>query len=222
MTEERMIATPGEVVETSGDFLPGEGTRKDEKGIIAERYGLVDKSDRLVKIIPLSGVFIPRRGNTVIGEVIDVNMSGWSIDVDAANSAFLPLAECEMFVKREEMREYLDIGDMVAVKIFGTKGRSMDLSEKGRGLGKLSGGITIKINPQKVPRVIGKEGSMINMIKDATKCDIVVGQNGLVWIKGDNVEDEISSRKAIEYVTEKSYMHGLTDMLSKWLEDQKK
>jgi exosome complex component RRP4 len=66
-----------------------------------------------------------------------------------------------------------------------------------------------------VPRIIGKAGSMVEMIKDITKTQIVVGQNGLVWVKGDN-ED-----LAIEAVTEierKSHIQGLTDQIKAMLE----
>ena len=80
----------------------------------------------------------------------------------------------------------------------------------------------MNVNPNKVPRIIGKEGSMINLIKDNTGCNITVGQNGLVWIKGDKVEDELYAKKAIMFVTEKSFASGLTDEVKKWFEKEKK
>jgi exosome complex component RRP4 len=59
------------------------------------------------------------------------------------------------------------------------------------------------------------------MIKDETNCNITVGQNGLVWIKGDKIENELKAKKAILFVSEKSFITGLTDELKKWFEENK-
>ena len=79
----------------------------------------------------------------------------------------------------------------------------------------------MRINSNKVPRVIGKEGSMISLIKEETNCRITVGQNGLIWIEGDKIENEILAKKAIFFVSEKSFIHGLTEELKKWFEKEK-
>ena len=116
----------------------------------------------------------------------------------------------------------MDIGDSAVVKVWGINKRGIDLSIKSRGLGKIEEGIIIKINPYKVPRVIGKEGSMIKIIKEETGCNITVGQNGFVWIKGDKIEDELLAKKAILFVSEKSFISGLTDAVTKWFKENKK
>jgi len=81
---------------------------------------------------------------------------------------------------------------------------------------KLKGGVTIRITPSKVPRLIGKEGSMINTIKEKTGTVIRVGQNGVVWISGEKVDKAI---KAIKMIEEKSHIIGLTEEISKLLSD---
>ena len=86
--EEREIVIPGETIVSGEDYLPGEGTRREKEEIIAERYGLVEQSGKLVKVIPLSGVFIPRRGNVIIGQVIDISFNGWMTDINAPYSSF--------------------------------------------------------------------------------------------------------------------------------------
>ena len=84
------------------------------------------------------------------------------------------------------------------------------------------GGIILKINPNKVPRIIGRGGSMINLIKAHCDCDIIVGQNGIIWIKGKSVEEELFGKEAILFVTEKSFVDGLTEKTEKWLESKSK
>ena len=111
---------------------------------------------------------------------------------------------------------------MAIAKIMDISKRGIDLTIKIRGLGRIDAGIIMKINSNKVPRVIGKEGSMISMIKDETKCDITVGQNGYVWIQGDNVEDELFAKKAISFIVENSFVEGLTEEVKKWFEGEKK
>ena len=219
---ERHIVIPGEVIASGNDFLPGEGTEKRGNDIVALRYGLAEESNRLVKVIQLSGIYQPRRGNVVIGKVENVLFNGWLLDVGVAENAFLSLMEVPRFVNKDMLEEVFDIGDMVVAKIWGVKKRGIDLSLTSKGLGRIDEGIIIKVNPNKVPRVIGKEGSMINLIKDETGCNITVGQNGLIWIKGNKIEEELHAKEAILFVTEKSFAEGLTEEVQKWFEKEKK
>ena len=217
----REIVIPGEVIISGEDYLPGEGTEKRGKDIVALRYGLSEESNRLVKIIPLSGVYQPRRGNVIIGKVTNINFNGWMLDIGASDEAFLSLMEVPRYVNKNALDEVMSIGDMSVVKVWNINKRGIDLSIKSRGLGKIDDGMIIKINPNKVPRVIGKEGSMIKIIKDETKCDITVGQNGLIWIKGDKIENELFAKKAILFVTEKSFVSGLTEKVEEWFGSEK-
>ncbi|MBU1136703.1 MAG: exosome complex RNA-binding protein Rrp4 [Nanoarchaeota archaeon] len=215
----REIAVPGETIVSGKDYLPGDGTRREGENIVANKFGLVDISGRLIKLIPLSGVYMPRMGNVVIGRIENITFKGWIMDINAPYSAFLQVAECPRFIKGD-LKDYYNIGDMLSCEVISVKNSGIDLTIKGRGLGKLEGGIITKINSNKVPRVIGREGSMIKLIKENTKCNIVVGQNGIVWISGDKVEDEIKAREAIEFVVGKSFIDGLTEKVKEWFENK--
>lgn len=223
MSEEtkRTIVIPGEVIVSGDDYLPGEGTEKHGQEIIALRYGLAEEQNRLVKIIPLSGTYAPRRGNVVIGRVEELTFNGWVIDIGTPERAFLSLMEVPRYVNKDALEEVMDIGDMVVAKIWSINKRGIDLSIKMRGFGKVDEGLILKVNPNKVPRIIGKEGSMISLIKDNTGCNITVGQNGVVWIKGDQIEKELLAKRAIEFIEEKSFVSGLTDEVTKWFGENK-
>jgi exosome complex component RRP4 len=220
--KKREIVIPGEIIVSGEDYLPGEWTKREGKDIVAMRFGLADKSGRLIKIIPLSGTYMPRKGNVVIGKVTDITFNGWITNINAPYQSFLSLMECSKFVNKNDLSECYNIGEMIAVKVIGVKRKGIDLTTKGRNLGKLEEGIIIHINSNKVPRVIGKEGSMINLIKNESNCDITVGQNGIIWIKGRTVEDELFAKRAILFVTEKSFIGGLTEKTREWLEKEKK
>ncbi len=213
---DRKIVIPGEIITEGDDYLPGEGTEKREGKIIALKYGLAEEQNNLIKIIALSGTFNPRRGNVVIGKVDNIISSGWLVDIGASDNAFISMMEVPKYVNKDAMEEVLAIGDMVIAKIWKIDKRGIDLSLKSRGLGRVDEGILFEINPNKVPRVIGKEGSMIKLIKDNTGCNITVGQNGMILIKGDKIENELFAKKAIRFIEEKSYITGLTDEVTKW------
>jgi exosome complex component RRP4 len=215
--EERKIVVPGETIIQGDDFLPGDGTRREGNNILASRYGLTEVSDRLVRVIPISGTYVPRRGNAIIGVVTNINYRGWLIDYGGANEGFLNVAEVPRYIGKGELRDHFDFGDVVFAKIWGTDGGNLDLSVKLRGFGKLVGGQLMKVNPNKVPRIIGKDGSMVNMIKDSTGCNITVGQNGIVWLRAEKIDDEINARKIVEFICENSTVPGLTEKVESFI-----
>ena len=218
--EKREIVVPGEII-AGEDFLPGDWTMKQGKDIISTRLGILEKSDKLVKVIPLSGVYIPRYGNVVIGEVKDIVSAGWQVDIKGPYQAFLPLRECPGFVETADMENVYGIGDLIVTKIFNVGRTSVDLSMKSRdrSLMKIRDGTIVVVNPHRVPRVIGKEGSMITLIKNATKTNITVGQNGLIWVSGEKIEDELKAKKIIEFVVENTTADGLTEKVESFIKD---
>jgi len=216
------IAVPGEILAEGMDNLPGEGTYRDGEKIVAGRLGLVMVDGRAIKLISLSGRYIPKTHDTIIGKVEDITFSGWRIDTNSAYSAMLSMkdATSDYIARGADLTKYYDLGDYVVCEVVNvTSQKLIDVSMKGPGLKKLDGGRVIKVNPNKVPRIIGKQGSMVSMIKDATGCRIVVGQNGLVWIDGDP-KGELTVVKTIQKIEEESHTTGLTDRIKEFLENE--
>jgi len=221
--KDKDIAVPGEVLAVGMESFPGIGTYREKENIIAARLGLVQLDGRTIKLIPLSGRYIPKKYDMIICEVIDVNFSGWRLDTNSAYSAMLSMKEAtSQFIARgADLTRYYDIGDYVVCKIVNvTSQKLVDVTMKGMGLRKLKDGRIIKVASNKVPRIVGKQGSMVSMIKQATKCNIIVGQNGLIWING-SPEDELLAVKAINKIQEESHLSGLTDKIKDFLEKNK-
>ncbi len=218
----RRIVVPGELIAAGEDYLPGEGTRREDSNIVASRFGLAEEAGKVVRVISIYGAFIPRKNNVIIGRVTDITFNGWLVDIDSALTSFLSIEEVPRFINRNEMDQFLDIGDVIAAKIWSVKAKGIDLAIKGKGLGKLEDGFIFRIIPSRVPRVIGREGSMINLIKDKTSCNITVGQNGWIWIKGPSIESEILARRAVEFVTDKVHINGLTEKVEEWFDKEGK
>ena len=218
---ERKMAIPGETIFEGSEYLPGENTEKRNGNIVATIFGVAEESNNLVRVIPISGPYQPRRGNVVVGTIVNLLGSGWFADIDTPENAFISLSEVPRYVNRGELAEVMNIGDTVVAKIANIDKRGIDLTLRSHGLGKMEDGMVVKINSNKVPRVIGKDGSMINIIKEETGCNITDEQNGVIWIKGDTVEKELLAKKASKFITEKFFMNGLTDEMKRWFEDQK-
>ena len=221
LVENKAIVTPGEELAEGMDFLPAEGTFRDKDKIISSGLGLVNVNGRVIKTISVSGKYIPKTGDTIIAKVTNILMSGWILDIDSAYSAVLSVKEAKDFIRRDaDLTKYYNIGDYIVTDVvMVTSQRLVDASMKGPGMRKLIGGRIIKVNTHKVPRIIGKKGSMVSMIKNATGCNILVGQNGLVWING-SPENEIIVVKTIKKIEQEAHIGGLTDRIKTFLEKE--
>lgn len=222
--QKKEIVIPGEIIAKADDILPGDWTMKQDSNIVATRLGIVDKSDKIIKIIPITGVYMPRGGNTVIGEIKDIAVAGWQVEVGGPYGAFLPLRECAGFIETHEMESVYGIGDLILTKVLNVGRTSVDLTMKSQergSLGKVRDGIVFRVNAHRVPRIIGKEGSMVKLIKDASNCNVTVAQNGIIWITGEKKEDELFAKKAVEYIVENVTVDGLTEKVEAWLKENK-
>ena len=221
--KQKEVVVPGDVLVEGMDYVPGYGTYRMNDKIYASLLGLVDIDKNVVKLIPLSGKYEPKRGDTIIGKVIDITMGGWRIDTNSAYSAMLSMkdATSAYIRKGDDLTRYFDIGEYVVAKITNvTSQKLIDLTMKGPGLKKLKSGIIIEVNPHKIPRVIGKQGSMVSMIKQYTGCQIIVGQNGLIWVSG-KPEGEILAAKTIKFIEQESHLSGLTEKVKSMLDKSK-
>lgn len=222
LVQDHDVVVPGEVLAEGIEYLPSQGTyRKDEK-IYANQTGLLIVEGKVLKTIPLAGSYLPKRYDVIIGKVIDILMTGWRFDTNSPYSAVLPLKDAtfDYIKKGADLTSYFALDEYVMCKIIQVTSQNLvDVSMKGPGLRKLKGGRIIKVNPMKVPRVIGKRGSMVGMIKQATGCQISVGQNGLIWLDGEP-EQVILATESIRKIEAEAHVAGLTERMKAWLEQK--
>lgn len=220
LIEEKQVVVPGEELAKGMDYLPGFGTYRDNDAIRACRHGLLSVEGRALKIIPLSGRYIPKKYDVVIAKIVDVLMSGWILETNSAYRAMINVKDAtSSFIERgADLSQIFGIGDYVVGKIVNvTSQKLVDISTKAPGMKKLVGGRIIHVNPYKVPRIIGKQGSMVSMIKRATGCKITVGQNGVIWLSGEP-EKEVTAYQAIRMIEDQAHISGLTDVIKTYLE----
>ncbi|MCX6710139.1 MAG: exosome complex RNA-binding protein Rrp4 [Candidatus Woesearchaeota archaeon] len=219
LLEDKEIVVPGDIIAEGMDFIPGTGTFREGENIISARLGMISVSGSLIKLVPLSGKYMPKIGDTIVCKVIDVSMSGWRVDTNSAYSAMLSMKDASSrYISRgADLTKYFKIGDYLLAKVINvTSQKLVDMTMKGPGLRKLIGGIVIAVSPSKVPRIIGKNGSMVSIIKEATNCNIVVGQNGLVFLQGAPA-DAVKAVNAIRKIENEAHISGLTERMEKAL-----
>jgi exosome complex component RRP4 len=223
LVQDKSIVVPGEELAEGMDYLPTAGTYRDKDKIVAARLGLVSVDGRLIKIIPVSGKYLPMRGDVIVAKVTDVTLNGWRCDINSAYSALLGMKDgvSEFIPRGADLTRYFTFGDYIVTKIINVTSQNLvDLTAKEPGLKKLGEGRVIHVEPSKVPRLIGKGGSMISMIKDATGCRLTVGQNGVVWLQGTPA-GELIAVEAIRKIQKESHISGLTERMKQFLDSKK-
>ena len=216
--EAREVVIPGELIDEKKGRKVGRGAYFEGEKIFAKVLGIVRSDENEVSVIPLSGIYMPRFGDKVIGVVSDFSISGWMININCPYRAFLPLSEAvSEFVdtQRTDISKFFGIGDVIFCKVSKvTKDKTIQVSMRAIGSRKLYDGVVINVTPSKIPRMIGKGGSMIKLLKSKTGCDIIAGQNGIVWVRGLNKANAIEAILAIE---RESHIVGLTEKIEKML-----
>jgi exosome complex component RRP4 len=214
------VVVPGDFISTEVNRA-GEGTYVEDGNVYAMKYGVLD--DRgTIKVVALSGKYMPVNGDVVIGKIVEISFPYWIVDIASPYEARLRKSE---FGRGENidfgnMCEYLDINDLIVAKVMNVDVMMrIDLALKNEfkmdDVGRL-----IEVSPAKVPRIIGRSGSMIRLLKDKCNCFIFVAKNGRIWIKGSSADMDLASQTVMKIANE-AHTSGLTDRMAHFLDSVK-
>jgi len=213
----REIVVPGDLLAISSKRA-GPGTFSEGGKIYAAQLGIKIVRPDSITVVPLSGQYMPMRGDLVVGKIVDVGASNWLVDINSPYPSPLHVNEVPWRVEFGETRKFMSVGDVVLLKVVGVdEVKRVSVSMQDHGLRKLSGGMVIEMSPSKVPRVIGKNGSMIQTLKNMTGCRIYVGQNGRIWIDGE-LDNIVKAIQAVKMIEDEAHNLGLTEKVKKFLE----
>jgi exosome complex component RRP4 len=209
----RKYVVPGDKI-IDGNFRPLLNVIRVGDSIISTRIGIAESGRDGIKVIPLSGVYIPRVNDIVIGKIIDHSSLSWEVDISSCFSAHLPAQDIfgrDFSPARDDMNKQLAIGDLITARIVAfDRTRDPMLTVQDRDLGRIPRGELLKISATRVPRLIGKRGSMIQTIEQATQTRILIGQNGLIVVTSRSSEGIQLAVKAIRMVEEEAHTANLT------------
>jgi exosome complex component RRP4 len=201
-----IIVTPGTLLATSEK--KGEGTFILNGKTYSKFFGIVKKTDYKTSVVPFSQKYSPKRGDMVIGQIRDFKHPFWIVDIFAASPAFLYVKDTNIRESRmDQANSTFKPGGWILAEVSELTDR-VKISMRSREARVLEGGRFATVSPSKIPRVIGKKGSMIKIIQDKTGCRIKTGQNGLIWIEGGKADLAI---KVIQKIEREAHISGLTD-----------
>ena len=212
---------PGELI-VSGSYRAEQNTVMEGDKILATVIGLSDVHDGSVRVIPLTGGYYPKDDDLVIGKIVSHSAMSWEVDINSCYAGMLPATDVfgrDFSSHSDDLTAKLSNGDLIVARIVNAdKTRDPLLTISGRELGKIDSGELVNISPSKVARLIGKRGSMIQMIESGTNAQITIGQNGLVVVSCEDSDGLLKAIKAIELVDEKAHIANLTDQINDMLE----
>lgn len=215
---EREVVVPGDLL-SDDPRLASHGTYVEGGKVYSASYGLVDRRNN-IKVIPLSGRYIPSRGDLVIGKVVDVTFSNWIVDINSPYEGLLHVSEFPERVDQNNMSKYLHVGELILAKVSDVDpSMKVELTLRDEHLRILRQGRVIDISHTKIPRVIGRNGSMISMLKKELNCSIFVGQNGRIWLKGDEKMMDLAIRTIFK-IEREAHTSGLTDKIKEYLKNE--
>ena len=215
---EREIVIPGDML-GEDPKLAGIGTYVQDGRVYSANYGLVDRRSN-IKVIPLSGRYIPARGDLVIGKVVDMTFSNWFADINAPYEGMLHISEFPERVDPANMSKYLHVGELIIARVADVDPTmKVELTMRDENLRILKQGRVIDISHVKIPRVIGRNGSMISMLKKDLNVSIFVGQNGRIWLKGDDKYVDLAIRTIFK-IEREAHTSGLTDQIKEYLKNE--
>ena len=199
---ENQFVLPGDVIVT-GDYRPEQNVILEGNRLMSTAIGFSEIKDDLVTVTSLIGLYTPKTDDLVIGKIVSHNALSWEVDINSYYSGILTAFDIfgkDYSASRDDLSLKLNTGDIILARIANVNSRDPLLTIAGNNLGKVDSGELIKISPSKIPRLIGKHGSMIQTIEASTNISITVGQNGLIIFKYDNstgLKNAIASIKMI-------------------------
>ncbi len=220
--EERKIVLPSQVLGDTKSNRAGRGTFIEDGRIISGKLGILNANSNYINVIPLKGRYEPTVDDFVIGVVEEALSAGWLVDINAPSPAFLHVKEVPWDIEFGDTEKYLNRGDSIMAKVTQIDElKKFQITLKDRNLYKIKGGHIIEVEPSRVPRIIGKKGSMIALIKKYIRCRIFVGQNGKIWVDGDTESIE-RVLQTIYKIESEAITFGLTNRIEELLKKDAK
>ncbi|WNY28278.1 hypothetical protein MmiEs2_04620 [Methanimicrococcus stummii] len=216
--DKKRIVIPGELL-SDDPAMSGSGTYISGGKVYASVCGLLAQKGKL-SVHPLSGPYMPKKNDLIIGYTTVVTSSNWIFDINCPYEGLLHVTEYPLRVPSEEMTQHFAIGDTVLLKVTDVNSEmKVELTYKDPICKKLTRGRLFEVPVSKVSRIIGRSGAMISMLKAKTGCDIFVGGNGRIWMNG-NSEDMDILMAALKKIEADARLSGLTDLTAAFIDEQ--
>jgi len=197
----KKVVIPGEILFEERKRLGNNVFVSDGK-IYSKVLGITDNENETATVVPLQGPYVPRRDDSVVGVITRENFAGYGVNINSFNECFIP---------KSAMRTPLSLGDVIIAKVSNVSElKEADLTFPKR----MGDGEVISVNPVRSPRLIGKNGSMLDILSQGTDCEVFIGKNGRLWARNGDLE---LLKKTVKFIEENSYKSNLTNAVESLL-----
>lgn len=199
----KRIVLPGELLLDKVTKL-GTNVFTKDNNVYSSVLGIYNGSNDYISVIPLNGPYVPEINDAIVCVVKNVTNNGYIVDVNSHTNCFLP----KSLITRE-----LKIGQILFARVKAVVDN--DVTELDN-VNILPLGNIISVSSVKIPRIIGKNDSMLNVLKTHTQSNILVGKNGWIWFisKKENL-----LKNAINTIIENSQKSNLTNTIETYLKN---
>lgn len=216
---DKKLVIPGEIL-SDDPSMADEGTYVENNRVYSSVFGIASFKNS-IKVVPMAGKYIPKPGDMIVGIIKEVTYSNWIVDIRSPYDGLLHISEFPRRIENEEMSKYLKLGESIMTLVRDVDSNmKVELTLNDQRLRPIKEGRMIEVTPSKVPRFIGRSGSMIAMLKNETKCNIFIGQNGRIWITGKENGMELAI-KSLQKIEKETHISGLTDRITKFIKETK-
>ena len=108
---EKKLVIPGEFLSDEAS-LADEGTYIENGKVYSSLFGIASLKNH-IKVVPLSGKYIPNSGDLIIGVITEVSFSNWIVDIRSPYEGLLHISEFPRRIDNTEMSKYLKVGDSI-------------------------------------------------------------------------------------------------------------
>ncbi|MDD4049918.1 MAG: hypothetical protein PHX47_02810 [Candidatus ainarchaeum sp.] len=205
MNTEKKIVVPGDLITDQVKKL-GQNVYFENNKIYSSIIGILSESNDFVSVIPLNGPYSPVVGDGIVAVVKDEVLNGYILEYNSFDDSFL---------LKSNIRKELSIGTVVFLRI---KNIADNGSLEFDNINILPKARVFQTSPVKIPRLIGKNESMLNLFKEYLGGNIVIGKNGWIWY---NSEDVSLAKRAFSLVVKNSQKSNLTNSVKDFFEKNK-
>lgn len=190
------ILTPGQTVTDDVQWMRGHGTfaEPDTTIIRSTLAGTLQKTNKLLSIVPLRARYTPEIGDLVIGRIVEVQARRWKVDVAAALLANLPISSINLpggqlrkrtSVDELNIRSFFCEGELLIAEVQSLyHDGSSALHTRSLKYGKLRNGyFTAVAGMGGGAGVVRAKRQIFTMqTRQGGEVDVILGVNGYIWI----------------------------------------
>ena len=178
--------------------MRGHGTYAVDGTLVAAVAGVVERVNKLISVRPLKSRYDGKVGDVIVGRVSEVAQKRWKVAIGGMQDAVLMLSSVNLpggAQRRKtsedslQMRELYRESDLISAEVQSHYADgAMQLQTRSLKYGKLENGQMMTIPPALVKRL--KQ----HFVSLACGVDVILGNNGYVWIT--STQDEVEKASA--------------------------